>query len=209
MDPEILFLSSIKTVIGMTRYLALSVAGMLVAASGAWAQAFGLAPGVPLSALEVTEELGGNLYTIDVPSPHREFEFYVAYVGSAAGLCMVRGVGIDHESDRYGDSLRSAFGKLESLLENKYGRFYKGDFLKDGSIWNEPHEWVMAVAQNERVYQAVWDREERSMLPDEVHDIILSTSALDSDTSYLVLQYRFSNKDQCDAELEELDAEAL
>lgn len=168
-------------------------------ASPSYSQAFGIEQGASLDSLVVLSEGENGNYTIEVPKPHPEFEFYTAKLTPETGVCMVRGIGRDHENDRFGNSIRKSFNELKNVLSNNYGNSYTGEYLLEGALWDDSNEWVMSIRQNERVHQAVWDQEEQSNLPDGMSEIILSVNALSSDSSWVALQYRFDNHGACSA----------
>jgi hypothetical protein len=173
------------------------------------ARGFGIQQGTSIEELDVVEDLGTGRYVVNVPSPHSEFESYVVWASDSHGVCLVRGLGKDHDNDRYGQSVRAAFDKLESALEERYGDFRKGNFLNAGALWDETDEWVMAIRQSERVYQSVWDAQYGSDLPDSIIEIILNVDALSSSSAWIGLQYRLANFDECQQKLETLDSQGL
>jgi hypothetical protein len=182
---------------------------LLVMPASALGQAFGIQQGVTVSELDVVEELGDGDYVVNVPQSHSEFEAYVVKASDTAGVCLVRGIGKDHDNDRYGRSVRAAFEKLEDALEDRYGAFKRADFLNGGALWDGANEWVMAIRQNERAHQAIWTADYGSELPSSINEIILTVDALDSSSAYNVLQYRLANYDDCQRELDALDAQGL
>lgn len=183
----------------MARFAFLSTLFVIAQTGLASAQAFGVQMGQKAENLKTLENLGNGSYKINAPLPHPEFEGYVAVVGPTTGVCLVRGVGKNHANDKFGLSIRQKFTELETALQKNYGRFLKTDFLRSGSIWRESSEWVMAIKQNERAYEAAWDKTEGSKLPDGLTEIILYVAAADSSTSWIGLQYRFSNNSACKA----------
>lgn len=191
------------------RHRAITICLLLMVPASAIAQAFGIQQGMSVDQLDVVEELGTGRYVVDPPKPHSEFEVYVVAASDAEGVCLVRGVGKDHDNDRYGQSVRTAFDKLEGALEARYGDFERADFLNAGALWDGTDEWVMAIHQSERVYQSVWQSEYGSELPDSIVEIILNIDALSGSSAWIGLQYRMANFDECQQELEALDSQGL
>lgn len=191
------------------RYMVITIVCLLMMPASALAQAFGIQQGMSVDKLDVVQDLGTGQYVVNVPKPHSEFETYVVSASDAEGVCLVRGVGRNHDNDRYGQSVRTAFGKLEGALEDQYGDFTKRDFLNAGALWDETDEWVMAIRQNERVYQSVWQAQFGSDLPDSVVEIILNVDAVSGSSAWIGLQYRLANFDECQQELEALDSQGL
>ena len=162
------------------------------------AQAFGISKGDDVSSYEGVSELQLGLSQINVPKPHPEFEVYVVKHSPETGVCMVRGIGKDHGNDRFGISVRRAFEELRTALDRRYAPSGLNDFLRAGALWDESDEWVMSIRQNDRAYQAYWDAETRSKLPEDVAEILLSVAATSGNSAYVVLQYRFDNDDACE-----------
>ena len=69
--------------------------------------------------------------------------------------------------------MRSLFLRITEQLAEKYGKSKLFDYLRGGSIWNEPREWAMAVHKNERVYTRYWDKAEHSDLQNGIKSIQL------------------------------------
>ena len=195
----------------MSNYLqtAIGVIFLVLMPSYALAQGFGIEQGTSVEELDVVEDLGTGRYAVNVPSPYSEFEAYVVWASDTQGVCLVRGAGKNHDNDRYGRSVRTAFDRLERALEERYGEFGKGDFLNAGALWDEADEWVMSIHQSERAYQSVWDAESGSELPDSIVEIILNIDAVSSSSAWIGLQYRMANFDECQQELEALDSQGL
>lgn len=167
------------------------------------AQVFGIEAGQKIESLDIIDDIGDGLYSVEVPTPvSKYFEEYVVLATPKAGVCMVRGIGKTIYNDAYGEKLRRDFSELRKLLERNYGNSELVSFLKNGALWDEPREWTMALRQGERIHQAEWDNEVGSTFAVDMEDIILSAKALSSDSSWIALQYRFSNIRDCRAEID-------
>ena len=177
-------------IIALTTLLAMS-------GTGASAQAFGIEKGSPIGSLNVVREVDEFYYIVTVPKPHPEFESYAVRTSSETGVCKVTGIGKDHDSDRYGTSVKSAFSSLSNSLNNIYGANKSFDFLNFGALWDEPNEWVMSLKQNERSYSTYWDEEEKSDMPEGLRSVSLHVKSTSSDSAYIVLKYEFDNFDVC------------
>jgi len=177
--------------------------GIMPAAANA--NAFGVEMGEPVSELNVVSDLGDWLYQVSPPTPVSSFETYVVYALPKAGSCIVRGVSKIYERDRYGIDVRKDFSRISGLLDKKYGTGQLLDHLLPGALWDKPEDWVFAIRQNERYYQAEWKVEDKEGL----HDIIMVVSATSPSKSWIVLQYRFSNFEDCEKEAAEKEAGGL
>ncbi|MBC6443185.1 MAG: hypothetical protein GDA53_08715 [Rhodobacteraceae bacterium] len=183
----------------------LAVALLALAPSAAKAQAFGIEMGTAVSDLDVVEDIGDFYYTVNPPRPVSGFETCVVYAAPESGVCVVRGIGKNFERDGYGIKVRDRFRDLKNILDKNYGNGALQDGLRPGALWDEVDVRVMALRQNERYYQAEWQVD----APEGIDDIIMSVKALSSDTSFLSLQYRFSNVGACRREAREQDAGGL
>ena len=173
---------------------------------------FGISMGLSKSGVEsvvgapLTEVEGQpNLFVTTMPPrPHPSFENYVLKILPTAGVCQVRAIGVTIRSSSHGVEIQQAFNDLTTMVGDTYGEYRRVDVLLPGSIWDEPEDWMMALRQNERQLQAVWDEDKGSTLSNEVSSIILGTSALSSSEGYLILQYSFENEELCDSEEKQL-----
>ena len=173
---------------------------------------FGISMGLSKSGVEavvgtpLTEAEGQpNLFTTTMPPrPHPSFENYVLKILPTAGVCQVRAIGVTIRSSSHGVEIQRTFNDLTTMVSDTYGEYQEVDFLLPGSIWDEPEDWMMALRQNERQLQAVWDQDKGSTLSNGISSIILGTSALSSSQGYLILQYSFENEELCDSEEKQL-----
>lgn len=190
----------------LKRYLpGMAAALLLLSAPANAAQVFGIDKGTPVSDVNVIKDLGEGYYIIEVPKTVSFFETYVTFATENTGVCMLRGLGKDHERDGYGIDVREDFDKIRSALDKKYGKSELYSGLRSGAIWDEVDEWVMAIRQNERYHQAAWEPED----VEGIVDILLDVNATSSNDSYISLQYRFDNIDSCLADIENEDSSGL
>ena len=189
--------------------MAVIITALSFSATSAAAQAFGIDKATPLSELDVSKDLGTGSYVVAAPSPHSEFETYVVQATDQTGVCLVRGIGKDHDNDMFGVSVRDKFSSLRSALEDRYGDYERVEFLRSGALWDGQDEWVMSIRQNERAHQAIWAQEYGSDLPTALNQIILNIAATSSDSSWIGLQYTFDNHDECERVLAKQDEEGL
>lgn len=131
---------------------------------------FGLPMGATLTQLKVVDKLvpvpnvPGSYLVRAVPKPHGAFESYVLAISETSGLCKIAAIGKDIESSSFGTEIQSAFAALDQALQEKYGNRKNFDFLRAGSIWDEPKDWMMGLLKKERVLSSYWDKEEGSVL---------------------------------------------
>ena len=170
---------------------------------------FGLSRGMSRAAIEAAIDSTlqprndqAHLYTTaTVPRPLERVDFYVLLVLPNAGLCQIRVIGITVNSSSHGVELRNEYLRVRDALQEVYGTFGEADYLRTGSIWDEPEDWMMAVRRRERILQAAWDAEEGSTMRNNVKQILLGVSALNTSSGWITLQYQFDNEEECDAEM--------
>jgi len=98
---------------------------------------------------------------------------------------------------------------MAGKLGSAYGAGKRFDFLMEGSIWNEPRDYMQALRERERVLAMEWSAEYDSPLRKDVTQVSLFACVGDGDTGYLAVEYVFSNKGASDYELAALEDGAL
>ena len=144
-----------------------------------------------------------NLYTSDkLPKQNADFEMYGLLISPKAGLCQIRAVGKNMDTDSYGLALKSRFEDLSSSLSSLYGKAETTDLLLAGSIWKEPQDWMMGLNKKERFLSATWKGTKETPLKNNIGAISIEARANSSAQGYVYLQYTFTNDDVCQAEIE-------
>jgi len=91
------------------------------------------------------------------PKPHVDFHVYTLTFSRTKGLVRVTAKGFHEINDADGAKLRSDFEGLSKAISNLYGNPSNNfDFLKSGSAWSEPLEFMMAIAKEDRTLSAYW-----------------------------------------------------
>ncbi len=176
-------------------------------ASSAEGGPFGLTMGLSersvrsLVRLDTVSGQRGVFRASTLPRPFAGFEWYTLVISPREGLCKVSGVGRDVSTSVFGTEAKSAFERIEELVTEKYGTPRKFDFLRSGSIWDEPRDWMMGLLRQERVLAAYWSADVGSSLPSHIASIGLEMQALSTDKAYARLGFEFSNFAACSAEL--------
>lgn len=144
-----------------------------------------------------------NLYTSDtLPKQNGDFEMYGLLISPKAGLCQIRAVGKNIDTDSYGLALKSRFEDLSSSLSSLYGKAETTDLVLEGSIWKEPQDWMMGLNKKERFLSATWKGTKETPLKNNIDTISIEARANSSSKGYVYLQYSFTNNDVCQAEIE-------
>ena len=170
---------------------------------------FGLTMGMSKVAIEAVtgsklEAVEGesNMYrTETVPRNLDRVDFYTLVVLPNAGLCQIRVAGMTINSSSHGIEIQTEYRRLRDAVANTYGKYGEADFLRSGSIWDEPEDWMMALRRNERVLQAAYDAEEGSTMRNNVKEILLDAMAVNTSSGWISLQYKFENEEECQAEI--------
>lgn len=172
---------------------------------------FGLSKGLRKEDIDIQiQEVKPCMYKAEkLPKKHSAFEYYFLQITPVQGLSWIKAIGISVPTNPYGSDLKSAFETMRGKLENIYGRPENGDFLMDDSIWNEPRDWMQAIANKERYLYAHWDSKNISGLPSDLKSIFLSVSAEDTDTGYIAIEYSFTNYEASEKEISMLEDDAL
>lgn len=177
----------------------------------AMAGPFGLEKGMSLKDIGgKPEKVGHGIYKLSsVPKPHSAFEAYVVRIAPKGGLYWIKAIGKDIATSAYGLELKSAFSEMEEKLGATYGKHKTMDFLMPDSIWDEPNDWMMGLIKKERILAAIWEKSEGSSLPSDIESIGLIASPSAGDKGYIAIEYSFTNKDTCEAELAAQEDDAL
>lgn len=151
-----------------------------------------------------------NLYTVKFPpKKNTEFEGYGLIISPKSGLCQIRALGKNIDTDSYGLALQSKYKELFDSLSSIYGKPKSTDFLLSGSIWKEPQDWMMALNKKERFLSAQWEESSATPLKNRLTSVSMEVRANDSSKGYVYLQYDFNNIDACNAEIEEAKKSSL
>jgi hypothetical protein len=135
----------------------------------------------------VKQDNGDLLVLTSAPKPHPDFECYLVCVSASKGLAKVSAVSKDIESNSFGGPLKEKFAETRKALESKYGKATTVvDGLLDGSIWDEPEDWMMGLANEERTLNALWEQLAGV-------GIALLAGASSSSQGNLTVQYEFTS----------------
>ncbi len=140
--------------------------------------------------------------------PHSAFEIYfLQYVGGV-GICVIKGIGKVIKNDAYGTSTISTIDKLHDQLAKKYGTGKKHDFLRSGSIWNDPRDWMMGIRKRERTYAYSWWPKYGFQPVGNVKSLVVAAKAIRSG-GYAVVEFNLATKVKCDKKIEEDESKAF
>ena len=162
---------------------------------------FGLKMGMTLNQIDKhARKIRDTLYEVKVPKPHSFFESYIVQISPTKGLYFVKAISKDISTNVYGTELKSSFDNLENKLLKAYRKNTRFDFLRSGSIWNEPKDWMMALRKKERSLMSYWDKETGFKKVDNLQQIIISANPINTNKGYITLEYYYSIYDECEKE---------
>jgi hypothetical protein len=128
-----------------------------------------------------------------VPKSHPAFEFYSLIFSSKDGLLKIVAYGNDIPTNAFGEAVHDSFIEIRDAISQTYGQpEFTLDFVKAGSIWTDPQDWMMALLKKERELSAVWEKNLQSHL----HGIVIEADALSQEKGYLKLNYEFDGWDE-------------
>lgn len=155
---------------------------------------FGLTPGMTWN--QVLSMVGSaavkhsqdNAYILSTaPKPHPDFDEYVLLFFPPKGLVKMMAYSKTIQTNGWGQEIQRKFDEVYGAMSSKYGPGKKLDFLRSGSLWEEPKYWMMGLRKEERTLVAYWEP-----TPDgKVISISLAAKATSSETGQLVLTYEF------------------
>jgi len=141
------------------------------------------------------------------PRLHSDFEYVVIKYHPEIGLCMLKGVGRNVDTNLFGSDLKIRLEKISNQVSSIYGEPSEVvDFLFPGSIWDEPEDYMMSLVEGERLTFTTWD------VDPEVHSfnkVGVMQSALRRDTGYVSIEYYFPKNDDCNEIIDNNEASSF
>jgi hypothetical protein len=106
----------------------------------------------------------------------------------------------------FGDQLKEEFKTIASQLEERYGPSETADFVKEGSVWRDPDDWMMGLRQKERVLQKFWKAPAKAP---SLSAIQLSAEAQGGSQGYLTVTFESPLFSTCLAEMKKAQGSAF
>ncbi len=123
------------------------------------------------------------------PKPYAAFEAYSLVISPDKGVLKIVAVGKTIGTNGFGSELHDAFNEIRGAVTTTYGKPETYDYLKSGSIWGEPQEWMMGLLKKERTLVAYWTVKDTK--PNHITYIALEAAALSTEAGWLRLGYEF------------------
>jgi len=143
-----------------------------------------------------------NLKT--APHPHPAFEEYDLLFSPTQGLLKVVAIGVQIQTNSFGESVKSNFLTIQNGISQVYGHPSDSfDFVQAGSIWTDARDWMMGLLGKERSLYTYWasrlamsgipslTADKALDLPHSIRLITLEAYALSTSTGFVGLNYEF------------------
>jgi hypothetical protein len=151
-----------------------------------------------------------NIYTTEVvPKTYNAFETYILLISPKVGLCRIRALSGDINTDSYGLALKSKVKDIAESLTANYGKGKATDVLLPGSLWKEPGDWMIGLLKKERYFGFDWEEKKDKPFKNDLQGIMLEATAVNSGIGSVYLQYDFKNVDECIKEANDKENSAL
>lgn len=141
------------------------------------------------------------------PKSHPDFTTYVIMAAEGYGICVIKGVGPNIETDPFGLALRKKADDIADQVSIKYGRPELVDKLASWSMLSSQNEWTASMSKNERKYSYAWKSDNQNKFMQEISDIYVYTKAVDREFGYIVAEFYAKNFDECQSALKKQDAD--
>lgn len=154
------------------------------------AKPFGIGFGDTIESLDVELAADDNMYVVKAPRPHPLLPKNYVHALPGFGVVRIHGVTEPIGNDRFGVQTQGIADRIAVQVMQKYGRGELRDKLLEGSIWNEPQDWLAAIRSNEREYGYYWHNATTgSTLPSAIKSINLLVYCTDDDSMLISLIY--------------------
>lgn len=185
-----------------------------IAAAQTTTAPFGIPMGTTVAQLKkmgAVPSTDSQIYVLtDPPIKNANFERYLIRAGQKSGVCKIVAIGKPINTSSDGSGLRSAFVSMNNVLNTKYGSATeKFDFLKSGSIWDEPKDFMMGLVVDERYYNNYWVADKGARLGNNISIMALEGNARTSTQGYITVGYEYKNLDSCTKEKASTDGNGL
>lgn len=162
--------------------------------------------GIPLFSsvddLQTVADIGQGKYEVAAPKPHPSFNQYIVQATPALGIVWIKANSPARDIDAFGHSLVSEVDRIADQIAQRYGRPAKSDFLLPGSIWDGPQYWMNALADGQRFYSYLWERNGTTQLPEELVSVFVGASAYSSYEGVTTVEYATTAMAAAEAEVQ-------
>lgn len=185
----------------MKKYVAGAALAALFIAGSAFAGAFGIEQGTPISKLNVTRVVNDSTpyktYRITVPMPNDEFSLYNVSATDSTGVCKITAIGKSYTNDGTGATIRGVFNRFKTALTAKYGKSTDFDYLHANASLSAPTQFADSLKADQRSLVSYWDSDSTKSLPSDIQSISLRATSIETNETYIVVAYELGNFDAC------------
>ena len=121
---------------------------------------------------------GTIAYAINPPKKHSSFSSYIVLISDKYGLYQISAESDSIYTAGNGYQIKSEFYSIYDQLVKSYGDGILIDKLAEGSIWDEPEDWMMGLKTLDRTLSAIW------LGPDINTDKQIALLSLDAEAEY-------------------------
>lgn len=140
---------------------------------------------------------------ITPPKPNSGFDIYTAFASEKTGVCKVIAYGKTFKTSVFGETVIKRHEDITSAMDKKYTLGKKYDFVRNGSIWTDPEDYMMGLYKKERSLVSFYQDETDGT------NIVVDAVALSRESAFIQVTYEFSNFDECAAEFEASRSDSL
>lgn len=108
------------------------------------------------------------------------------------GICKIIAIDKTIDASFYGDEIKSKFFSIKAAFKSTYGEGKRFDFLRYGSIWNEPKDWTMALLSKERTLSTARGIN-KDLDINNIEAIQFDVEPLSTRKAYITVAYQFKN----------------
>jgi len=150
--------------------------------------------------------LRGGKHLCEAPKRHSDFDTYIVQASPEHGICWIKATGIEITDNGYGSSLKARTDAIAGQIRTVYGTPKSLlNTLLPGSIWKDPDDWMMALAQNERYYMHEWS----GISSRGINTIYVAAKAKYSQSGYVIVEFYGDNHEACEAAQADEDSSAF
>ena len=146
---------------------------------------------------ETMAGIGTSLRVSRVPQMPKDFEEYRLIFSDKEGLLKIIALSNDVDTSEDGANLRERYDLIKSQMRIGYGApTQEFDFVKAGSLWTEPRDFMMGLVKDDRTLNCYWiDGKEGMKLPGGLQDIVVEANASTSSKGWVAVTYEFHGWD--------------
>lgn len=170
---------------------------------------FGLEKGMTYEQLlaidpSISEIAPGYYKLTTVPKPSPAFESYIVQIHPDHGLYFLKAIGKDIETSTYGIELKAEFDRVKKGLIAVYGEPTGSyDYLRPGSLWDEPRDWMISIIKKERVLIFAWGEDDIPITTD-IEKVFLGIDVTSTTSGYILIEYYFAGYSEYETPAEEV-----